>query len=153
MKEEKRPSTDRKAPSVSRQTVRKCFDDTWLPEYLALAISLGSTFTIIGILAAYDGQNIAYWHFPYSISLNAVVSTFSTIAKGFLAIAISAALGQWKWIWFRRNERRLKEFDVIDSASRGPWGSFRLLVTAPQRWVLLWHVLNFWLLFLLEDNE
>lgn len=102
-------------------------DRKWLPEYFALLISLLAIAAVIGILARYDGSDFATWHFAYNISINAVISTFSTIAKGFLAIAVSAGIGQWKWIWFKQNERSLNDFDILDKSSRGPWGSFLML--------------------------
>ncbi|KAL9621357.1 MAG: hypothetical protein Q9160_004248 [Pyrenula sp. 1 TL-2023] len=118
---------DKKLSSKARDRLGNLFENTWLPELLALITSLASLIVIIGLLAAYDGQDISCWHFPEGITLNAVISTFSTISKGFLAVAVSAGLGQWKWLWFRKEERTLKAFDVLDRSSRGPWGSTQLL--------------------------
>lgn len=103
------------------------FANSWLPEFLALLISLLSTVVIFGLLTAYNGQDITRWHFPAGVTLNAVISTFSTISKGFLAVAVSAGLGQWKWLWFQRRSRSLKAFAAFDRSSRGPWGSMQLL--------------------------
>ena len=42
-------------------------------------LSLGVTITIIVVLAMYDGQPLPNW--PYSITLNAMVSVLATTAK------------------------------------------------------------------------
>lgn len=109
------------------------FENSWLPEFLALGLSLASTSVIIGLLFAYDGEGLARWRFPGKISLNAVISTFSTISKGFLAVAVSATIGQWKWLSFRPTKRTLESFDALDKSSRGPWGSAQVLIAPKVR--------------------
>lgn len=116
--------------------IKNFFENTWLPELLALLISLISLITVIGLLAAYDGQDIARWQFPEGITLNAVISAFSTVSKGFLVVAVSAGLGQWKWLLFRKGDRTLKAFDVLDRSSRGPWGSTQLLFASKLKFVI-----------------
>lgn len=110
--------------------VKTLFDDTWILEFIALAISLAFNTAIVVLLGAYNGQDLARSSFPAGITLNAMISTFSTISKSFLAVATSAGLGQWKWLWFRHERRTLKTFDVLDQSSRGPWGSLQLLFTS-----------------------
>ncbi|MCJ1265917.1 hypothetical protein MMC22_005799 [Lobaria immixta] len=46
-----------------------------------------------------------------------------------LMLAVSSALGQWRWNWFYGQSRPLADFDTLDAASRGAIGSFRLLWT------------------------
>ena len=53
--------------------------DWWLWEIAGIMLSLGATITIIVVLAMYDGQPLPNW--PYSITLNAMVSILATIAK------------------------------------------------------------------------
>lgn len=53
--------------------------DWWLWELLGIVLSLSVTTAIIVILAIYDGRPVPKW--PYSITLNAMISIFSTIAK------------------------------------------------------------------------
>ncbi|KAL8735955.1 MAG: hypothetical protein Q9166_000517 [cf. Caloplaca sp. 2 TL-2023] len=39
--------------------------------------------------------------------------------------AVSAAVSQCKWLWYRQAEpRRLQDLQLFDDASRGPWGAF-----------------------------
>lgn len=36
-------------------------------------------------------------------------------------------ISELKWSWFQKS-RYLKDLDTMDTASRGPWGSFLLLL-------------------------
>lgn len=53
--------------------------DWWLWAIAGIMLSLGITITIIVVLAMYDGQPLPNW--PYSITLNAMTSVLTTIAK------------------------------------------------------------------------
>ena len=53
--------------------------DWWLWEIAGIALSLSVTLAIVVILAMYDGHPLPKW--PYSITLNAMVSVLATIAK------------------------------------------------------------------------
>jgi hypothetical protein len=63
------------------------------------------------------------------VSINAFVSIFSGFAKSALLLPTAEALGQLKWSWFTRKQNRMMDFEVMDSASRGPWGSLLLLAS------------------------
>ncbi|KAI8317435.1 hypothetical protein K4K59_006696 [Colletotrichum sp. SAR11_240] len=43
------------------------------------------------------------------------------------------SLSQYKWNWYKKSPRPLADFRVFDEASRGPWGSLKLLVTTKGR--------------------
>ncbi|KAG9751168.1 hypothetical protein KCU73_g6399, partial [Aureobasidium melanogenum] len=60
-------------------------------------------------------------------SINTVVSTLGVVFKSTLFIAVSAALAQGKWTWFRKRNSPLSTFDAIDAASRDTLESFKLL--------------------------
>lgn len=61
------------------------------------------------------------------ISLNATIAALITAAESLALLAVSACIGQWKWIYYRSKTRKLKDFDTIEDASRGPYGSVVLL--------------------------
>ena len=107
--------------------VDRLWNDTWTPEYLTAGLSLASMASVVALLAAYDGQSISTWHLPYGITINAVISVLNTISRSLLAFALSATIGQWKWIDISQRHQRLHRFSVIDSASRGPLGSAQFL--------------------------
>jgi hypothetical protein len=78
------------------------------------------------VLLHYDGKPIPTWKLgPFSIG--AFISVFSGFAKSALLVPTAEALGQLKWDWFR-SEKKMIDFERLDKASRGPWGSFNLLV-------------------------
>lgn len=101
--------------------------DTWVWEYLATTLSLAAMASIVGVLAKFNGQDIATWTFPYNITINSVIATLNTVSKSLLAFVISAAIGQWKWILSSKHTLRLSTFGFIDRASRGPLGSLQLM--------------------------
>ena len=101
--------------------------NTWIWEFIAIALSLGLIASVVGVLAAFNGQNLSTWTFPYNVTINAVISTLNTLSKSFLAFALSAAVGQWKWICAKQQPLRLKSLGHIDRSSRGPLGSLQMI--------------------------
>lgn len=97
----------------------------WVLEALSIAGSGLSLLGMVILLARYDGKSIFSWH---GLNLSTIISILSTASKGWLLLAVDAAISQWKWIRFSRGHRTLIDFDVIDSASRGPLGSLTLLL-------------------------
>ena len=61
-----------------------------------------------------------------NISINTIVSTLSTVAIFTLMSPLGVALGQCKWLLFRREERPLSHLSHLDGASRGPFGCIKL---------------------------
>jgi hypothetical protein len=77
------------------------------------------------VLWKQDGKAMPNW--KLGITINAFISIFSGFAKSALLLPTAEALGQLKWDWFRRSEKKMLDFEVMDSASRGPWGSMVML--------------------------
>ncbi|KAF6841144.1 hypothetical protein CPLU01_00705 [Colletotrichum plurivorum] len=77
------------------------------------------------LLPMYDNQALTSWTLP--VSFNAIVSTLGAISRASLAFAISACISQGKWNWYRKTQDNVVVFDRFEEASRGPWGSLRLL--------------------------
>lgn len=100
------------------------FSDNWSMEIIATVVSLASLLVITILLYIYDDQPVFHWH---EITLNALVSIFATISRLSLVVAISSSLGQAKWNWFVREPKMLLAVDTIDTASRGLFGSLRLV--------------------------
>ena len=78
----------------------------------------------ITILAVYDGSTLSQWQ--AGISINTIVSTISTVAMFTLMNPLGGAVGQCKWISFRKEYQPLIHYAHLDSASRGPYGSLKL---------------------------
>jgi hypothetical protein len=124
------------APKESwRLRVARLVTDWWLFEILSWVISALCMCAIALLLGLYDNHSLpSKW--PSGISLNAAISVLSGIAKYTLAVPVEEALGQLKWIWFRNEEsRKLIDLERFDDASRGPWGSFALIVHMRGRYV------------------
>jgi hypothetical protein len=99
-------------------------ENSWYLETLALAGSLISLLVMVALLFRFDGSPTFHW---YGLSLNTIVSISSTASKAWLLLAVSEAISQWKWIMFSQMRHRLRDFEVVDSASRGPLGCFEVL--------------------------
>jgi hypothetical protein len=99
----------------------------WKQWQLELWALFGCFATLAGmavLLATFNGRSIFEWH---GVSLNTLISVLAVVMKGFLVFAMSECIGQWKWIVFAREKRKLMEFERIDLASRGPSGAASLV--------------------------
>lgn len=103
---------------------RTRMDGTWLFPILAILGSALSMMAIGILLAHFNDRPIVNWN---GVTLNAIIAVFSVMSKAMLAYTLSECLGQAKWIWFSSRSRPLSDIDLIDSASRGPLGSFQIL--------------------------
>ncbi|ETI27489.1 hypothetical protein G647_09680 [Cladophialophora carrionii CBS 160.54] len=116
-------------------------DEYWLLEWLGVFLAFGSIAGIAALLGWRNGRPSPNWHWTIgrghhtkevSITINTIISLFSTAFKSGLLIPVSASLGQLKWIWFQGG-RPLSHFAAFDSAARGPLGSVVLLWTLRGR--------------------
>lgn len=107
-------------------------EESWSLEIASLVLSVASFCCIVILLLQYDGKSLSSWK-ASTLSLNTVVSILAGTSKASLALVISACLGQFKWNWIRNIEAPLIDFDRLDGASRGAWGSCRLLSTMFRR--------------------
>jgi hypothetical protein len=46
--------------------------------------------------------------------------------------SVSSFIGQFKWLYFKKQPQKLVYLEVFDRASRGVWGSIILLTTLPS---------------------
>ncbi|KAJ4417387.1 hypothetical protein N0V85_001867 [Neurospora sp. IMI 360204] len=89
-------------PNPSPRSLSEILEDWhtngWLTEILAVIASFACVVTIPVMLGIYNNEPVP--RLPWDVSLNAVVSVLSTVAKSSLLCAICAALGQDKWDWY-----------------------------------------------------
>ncbi|KAF4556796.1 Hypothetical protein D9617_1g086780 [Elsinoe fawcettii] len=104
----------------------------WLWETTATLLSLGCLVTIIVLLARADSAPVSSWS-SKTFTLNSLIATLSTLMRVSLMVPIAAAIGQQKWLWLQptlnHRQRQLEDIEVVDAASRGPWGSLVMLLT------------------------
>jgi hypothetical protein len=120
-------------------------EDWWKWELVGV---FGSLFALIGIvilLSKLNNKPLPSWASPQDycvkvpktsitkcygskgVSVNSVISWFSTVAKICVLIPITKGLGQLKWVWFAEKERTLADLETFDSATRGLAGSALLV--------------------------
>lgn len=109
-------------------STRLCFSARdWQWEFGASLFSLGCFAAVVGILAAYDTKSLASWNFVLNISLNTLIAILSTFSRTALMIPVASGISQLKWIHLVGASRPLRDVQIFDDASRGPWGSLELI--------------------------
>ncbi|UPL03817.1 hypothetical protein LCI18_014751 [Fusarium solani-melongenae] len=103
---------------------------SWWLELSALSLSLASLGALVALLSISDGQPVSTWA---GLSPNAIVSILAGTSRASLAFVISTCLSQGKWNWAGKFVEPLIDFDRFDAASRGAWGSIRLLRSMIRR--------------------
>jgi hypothetical protein len=98
---------------------------SWQQETWAMGFSICCLVATCIIMAWIDGRRLSIWH--WAIQPNAVVSLLLVSSKAALMLSTAACLSQLKWTHFQSKPRKLKDLETFDDASRGPWGSLRLL--------------------------
>ena len=104
--------------------------DTWIPEVSVVIFSTACLIAIVAIILVFD--NKAAPQLKYGITLNAIIATLATASRSMLIFAVATALSQLKWCWYLQT-RRLRDMQMFDDASRGPWGSVTLLFSTRAR--------------------
>ena len=111
------------------ETLRKCFStNRWTWEILGWLSSAAVLSVVVITLAKHENRPVSQW--PLSITINALLSVFAEIGQLLLLFPLVNCISQLKWLWFTRSKRLLVDFEAFDEASRGPWGSFLVLLKA-----------------------
>ena len=98
--------------------------DWWIKEIGAMLISILSLLSIVLVLRMHEGCPLPDW--PFSITINSLVSIFSTVMSLTLLVPLEQCISQAKWHWFQEYYL-LADMDMYDRGSRGPWGASRML--------------------------
>ncbi|KAF2789534.1 hypothetical protein K505DRAFT_222769, partial [Melanomma pulvis-pyrius CBS 109.77] len=96
----------------------------WLWEVAACWLALASHVTMIALLIVYHDAKVSAWTAPWTFNSN--IAFFITIIKGASLSPVASSLGQLKWRRFW-GYKPLVDMEVFDDASRGVYGSVRLL--------------------------
>ncbi|KAE8840212.1 hypothetical protein HRS9122_06817 [Pyrenophora teres f. teres] len=99
----------------------------WLFEITSWLVSALCMGAVIVICVRISGKEMVH-----SEKLLILVSLLGKIASAALIIPTSEALGQLKWNWFN-NSQAMRDFEIFDKASRGPWGAALLLFRTKGR--------------------
>ena len=98
----------------------------WTLEVGSMLLILGIMGTIIGLLVRHDGQELSSGDY-LGLNLTTIIALLSTILRGAIVAVTAEIVSQTKWAWFVKRPHRLLDLQRFDSASRGIWGSFRLI--------------------------
>ncbi|KAF3012650.1 hypothetical protein E8E14_010861 [Neopestalotiopsis sp. 37M] len=93
----------------------------WWWEIGASALSIACVAAIVGVLVYINNLAIDQWNFQ--ISPNSLIAVMTTISKAAMMVPIAACISQLKWVYFSGETRPIRNLDLFDAASRGPWGS------------------------------
>jgi hypothetical protein len=96
----------------------------WTWEIISIILSILCMGAIVGILLVFHSRPAPT--LPSGITLNALISLLATISKAAMLVSVASCISLLKWQWFSR-PRKLIYFNILDEASRGPWGSVDLL--------------------------
>ncbi|BCR95402.1 DUF3176 domain-containing protein [Aspergillus luchuensis] len=121
--QERRPAPEKNA--TNHNPPRK-FDwaGSWTMEIASAIFSATCLILLVVFLYYVDGTDYNTWH--YRLLPNTVASTIVTVAKATLLLVVSSSLSQLKYD--HPNQRTpLYHIQVLDQASRGPWGSLEVL--------------------------
>ncbi|KAM0812024.1 hypothetical protein AB5N19_14341 [Seiridium cardinale] len=97
----------------------------WWWEIGAAFLSVACVVAITAVLSYIDNKTIKEWNF--SISPNSLIAIVTTVSKAAMMVCIASCISQKKWGYFASRPRLIKDLDLFDNASRGPWGSFVFL--------------------------
>lgn len=109
-----------------RQLYNRLITEWWTFEMFCLTLSTGCLFTItlLLIMAANRPTGSIY---SGAVDLGQVLTLLFSVAKWSLLLATVEALGQLKWSWLVRRPRKMIDLETFDLATKGAWGSLRLL--------------------------
>ncbi|KAF6832268.1 hypothetical protein CPLU01_06232 [Colletotrichum plurivorum] len=128
--------TSRKSAPKRSGTIFAPGPHTWTLEISAIVLSIAALVAVAVLLPLYDNKPLTKWNF--FLSFNTVISILGATSRAALAFAIGSCISQGKWNWFSRRYDSIMVFDRFEEASRGPWGSVRLLWWSKMRhWVAL----------------
>lgn len=120
-----------KGTTTRRRRPRFFVLKVWWQEIVWSIVSLICVVVLATLLNAYDGKPLPNW--PSGLTLNTVIAFVSTVCRMAFILPVMEGLSQYKWNWYKRSPRPLADFRIFDEASRGPWGSLKLLVTTKGR--------------------
>ncbi|USP76811.1 hypothetical protein yc1106_04085 [Curvularia clavata] len=99
----------------------------WYWEIVAAVFSLACVIAIIVLLKTYQEKSLSRWRFYHDITLNTLVALLSTLSRTALIVPVASCISQLKWVHLMSSPRPLRDFQILDEASRGPWGSLTLI--------------------------
>ncbi|KAJ2981404.1 hypothetical protein NUW58_g6695 [Xylaria curta] len=111
-------------PRKQPETKKRVQWSFWTWEIANCLLLLISLFAILATLYPHDGQPLPQW--PFSITINALLSIYTVIMKTSMLLILTSGVGQLQWSWFL-HPRSLKDVVRYHEAAEGPLGSLSWL--------------------------
>lgn len=108
----------------------------WWWEIGGALLSIICVGLVLVVLFEANGLALAAW--PLWIQPNSLIAVFTTVGKSAMMVPIASCISQLKWRHFELRENRLSDLQLLDEASRGPWGSLMLLYNVHTRAYTAW---------------
>jgi hypothetical protein len=119
-----RPIIRQRPPRTWTENLAHKVQRLWLWEIAACWLAMASHVTMIALLIVYHDAKVSAWTAPWTFNSN--VAFFITIIKGACLSPVASCLGQLKWRRFW-GSNPLSDMEIFDEASRGVFGSAKLL--------------------------
>ncbi|KAI6715025.1 hypothetical protein JHW43_002391 [Diplocarpon mali] len=103
----------------------------WSYELVASLIAVATLAGLVITLARFDGRQYRQWKWMFT--LNGIVAILSTVCHTAIMVPLGSAISQAAWLYYlpadpnRLKLRDLDHFETFNDASRGVFGSVRLL--------------------------
>lgn len=113
-----------KQPARIRQ--RRALDfKSWAWEVVNAVLLFVMIIATVITLRMHDEQPVPDW--PFSITINAMVSTYALVFKGNVALILTSCIGQLQWSWYR-SRHVLGDVALFQDAGRSPYGALTWLL-------------------------
>ena len=104
----------------------------WCFEIISIIIAIACLASIVAILLIFDGKPQHAWP-SEALTINGLIALLATACRTSFMVAVGAGLAQGKWHQLSSRGTHGGEsfelgiFGMFEEASRGPWGSSRLI--------------------------
>lgn len=93
---------------------------------------------VLLLVTLLKANNLALASWTLWIQPNSLIAVFTTVGKSAMMVPIASCISQLKWRHFLLRPNRLSHLQVIDEASRGPWGSLMVLLNVRVHAFTVW---------------
>jgi len=104
----------------------------WPSEIICCLFSILCLYAIVEVLLVYNREPSPV--FPFGVTINSIVALLSSACSLACTFVVSEGVSQMKWNHYARDKARpLSHLQAFDNASRGIWGSAKLLFVPGTR--------------------
>lgn len=121
-----------KPPNYVRRRRFTTIVRVWIWEILTWLLSTLAMVSIAALLVSFKDQPKSKWKAVFELST--IVAALSQVAQSALLVSVAACISQLKWSWLKNDQQcrarsaSAMDIDHFDEASRGPNGSFLMLL-------------------------